>query len=141
VLLQARQLGFGAETLFVGGNGANSPKLGQIAGAAAEGMLVGSPWFVAKPDAANQAFVAAFQAKHGKLPDQFAAQAYDTLFIRAAAIDRAGVAEPAKIRDALTLTDYAGVMGPFRFSEKRDPASTAGVVVLEMHGGAFRIAE
>lgn len=141
VLLQARQLGFGAETLFVGGNGSNSPKLGQIAGAAAEGMLVGSPWFVAKPDAANTAFVAAFQGRYGKLPDQFAAQAYDTLFILAAAIDRAGAAEPAKIRDALAETDYSGVMGPFRFTDRRDPASTAGVVVLEMHGGAFRIAE
>ncbi len=32
VLLQARQLGFGKETTFIGGNGANSPKLGQIAG-------------------------------------------------------------------------------------------------------------
>ena len=28
VLLQARQLGFGRETLFIGGNGSNSPKLG-----------------------------------------------------------------------------------------------------------------
>ncbi len=140
VLLQARTLGFGPETLFVGGNGSNSPKLAQIAGAAAEGMLVGSPWFVAKPDAANQAFVTAFQARYGKLPDQFAAQAYDTLFILAEAIDRAGEADPAKIRDALTQTKHSGAMGPFTFTDHRDPASTEGVVVLEMHAGAFRIA-
>jgi branched-chain amino acid transport system substrate-binding protein len=140
VLLQARQLGFGAETLFVGGNGANSPKLAQIAAAAAEGLLVGSPWFVAKPDPVNRAFVSAFQTRYGKPPDQFAAQAYDTLFILAAAIDRAGAADSARIRDALTRTDSTGVMGPFRFTEHRDPASTEGVVVLEMHDGAFRIA-
>ena len=140
VLLQARQLGFGPETQFVGGNGSNSPKLGQIAGAAADGMLVGSPWFVAKPDAANQAFVAAFQAKYGKAPDQFAAQAYDTLFILAEAIDRAGSTEPAKIRDALTQTDHTGVLGKFRFGDNRSPAATEGVVVLEMQGGVFRIA-
>ena len=30
VLLQARQLGFGPETLFIGGNGSNSPKLGEM---------------------------------------------------------------------------------------------------------------
>jgi branched-chain amino acid transport system substrate-binding protein len=141
VLLQARQLGFGKETLFIGGNGANSPKLGQIAGTAADGLIVGSPWFVAKPDAANQAFVGAFRAKYGKDPDQFAAQAYDTLFIVADAIDRAGAADPAKIRDALQATDHTGVMGPFRFTDRRDPASTEGVVVLEMQGGAFRIAD
>ncbi len=141
VLLQARQLGFGKETLFIGGNGANSPKLGQIAGVAADGLLVGSPWFVAKSDTANQDFVAAFRAKYGKDPDQFAAQAYDTLFILAEAIDRAGAADPAKIRDALMATDHTGAMGPFRFTDHRDPASTEGVVVLEMRGGAFRIAE
>lgn len=141
VLLQARQLGFGAETLFIGGNGANSPKLGEIAGTAADGLIVGSPWSAAKPDPANQAFVAAFTTKTGHPPDQFAAQAYDTMFILAEAIDRAGAADPAKIREALLATDHAGVLGPFRFAASRDPASTEGVVVLRMRGGAFGIAE
>lgn len=140
VLLQARQLGFGKGTLFIGGNGSNSPKLGQIAGAAADGLIVGSPWFIGKQDPLNLAFVAAFRAKYGRDPDQFAAQAYDTLGILAAAIARAGNADPARIRNALLKTDRTGVMGPFRFTERRDPASTEGVVVLEMQGGAFRIA-
>ncbi len=43
VLLQARQLGFPEKTLFIGGNGSNSPKLGQIAGAAADGLVVDRP--------------------------------------------------------------------------------------------------
>ncbi|HEY0419559.1 MAG TPA: ABC transporter substrate-binding protein [Acetobacteraceae bacterium] len=140
VLLQARQLGIGKETLFVGGNGSNSPKLGEIAGAAADGLIVGSPWFIGKPDAQNQSFVSRFKAKYGRDPDQFAAQAYDAIFIVAAAIDRAGAADTDKIRDALGKTDYSGVMGPFRFTDKRDPASTEGVVVLEMRGGQFVIA-
>jgi branched-chain amino acid transport system substrate-binding protein len=140
VLLAARQLGFGKETQFIGGNGANSPRLGDIAGTAADGLLVGSPWFVAKDDALNTAFVEAFRAKYGKAPDQFAAQAFDTMHILAAAIDRAGAAEPDKVREALTRTSYTGVMGPFTFTDHRDPASTAGVVVLEMEGGKFRIA-
>jgi len=140
VLLQARQLGFGKETLFIGGNGSNSPKLGEIAGAAADGLLVGSPWFIAKPDPLNTAFVAAYTAKTGKDPDQFAAQAYDCMFIVAAAIDRAGAADPEKITAALAKTNYTGVMGPFTFTDHRDPASTEGVVVLEMRGGKFGIA-
>jgi branched-chain amino acid transport system substrate-binding protein len=141
VLLQARQLGFGKETLFLGGNGSNSPKLGQIAGAAADGLIVSSPWFIGKPDPRNQAFVAAFRARYGRDPDQFAAQAYDTMFILAEAIARAGNADPQRIRNGLLKTDHVGVLGPFRFTEHRDPASTEGVVVLEMRGGAFRIAE
>ena len=141
VLLQARQLGFGKETLFIGGNGSNSPKLGQIAGGAADGLLVGSPWFIGKADALNTKFVAAFRAKYAKDPDQFAAQAYDAMFIIAAAIDRAGAADPARITAALAKTDYTGVMGPFSFTAQRDPASSAGVVVLEMQGGRFVIAK
>lgn len=140
VLLQARQLGFGSETLFIGGNGANSPKLGEIAGAAADGLIVGSPWFIGKPDPANQTFVAAFRKKYSKDPDQFAAQAFDALRIVAAAIDRAGAADPAKLREALTQTNFSGVMGPFAFTAGRDPASAAGVVVLVMQGGKFGIA-
>jgi branched-chain amino acid transport system substrate-binding protein len=139
VLLQARQLGFGKETTFIGGNGSNSPKLGQIAGAAADGLIVGSPWFIGKDDPANQKFVAAFRAKYNSDPDQFAAQAYDTMFIVAQAIDRAGDTDPEKIRDALTKTDYTGVMGPISFGPDRSPASAAGVVVLVMEGGKFTI--
>lgn len=139
VLLQARQLGIGKETLFVGGNGSNSPKLGEIAGAAADGLIVGSPWFVGKSDEMNQKFVAAFRAKNGKEPDQFAAQAYDAAYIMAEAFNRAGEADSLKVRDALTRTKYTGVMGPFTFTPGRDPASTEGVVVLEMRGGKFGI--
>ena len=140
VLLQARQLGFGAETRFIGGNGSNSPKLGDIAGAAATGLIVGSPWFVAKDDPANKAFVAKFQSKNNRLPDQFAAQAYDTMHIIAAALDRAGDTDADKLRQALLATKSDGVMGPFTFTANRDPGSTEGVVVLMMQEGKFGVA-
>ena len=58
----------------------------------------------------------------------------------AEAIDRAGAADPAKIRDALLQTKFDGVMGPFSFTPSRDPASTEGVVVLVMQDGKFTIA-
>ena len=140
VLLQARQLGIGKETMFIGGNGSNSPKLGELAGAASDGLIVGSPWFVGKDDAKNQAFVKAFEAKYSKAPDQFAAQAYDCMHILAAAIDKAGAAEPEKIRTALLATKFDGVMGPFTFTPGRDPASAEGVVVLMMQNGKFGVA-
>ena len=139
VLLQARQLGIPAKTLFIGGNGSNSPKLGQIAGEAADGLIVGSPWFIGKTDPKNQEFVADFKKKYNKDPDQFAAQAYDTMFILAQAIDRAGAADPEKLRDALMKTEFDGVMGPFSFTEHRDPAVNKGVVVLQWKGNGFQI--
>ena len=113
--------------------------IGQIAGAAADGLIVGSPWFIGKDDPANKEFVSAYRAKYSTDPDQFAAQAFDTMGIVAQAIDRAGAADPEKIRAALLQTDYDGVMGPFRFTAHRDPAETRGVVVLQMRGGAFQV--
>jgi branched-chain amino acid transport system substrate-binding protein len=139
ILLAKRALGFPSSVRVIGGNGLNSPKVAEIAGDAADGTLVGSPWFLGKPDPLNQAFVAAFKAKYGASPDQFAAQAYDTLKIVAAAITAAGAADPEKIRDALKKTKYTGVMGPCSFTGDRDPADTAGVVVLEMRQGSFQM--
>ncbi len=141
VLLQARQLGFGKETMFIGGNGSNSPKLGDIAGAAADGLIVGSPWFIAKKDPTNEKFVADFRAKYSKDPDQFAAQAYDAMKIMAAAIDKSGDATSENVKNALAKTDFTGVMGPFQFTPNRDPATAAGVVVLVMKAGKFSVLE
>ena len=139
ILLDARSIGLDEKIRFIGGNGFNSPKLGDIAGEAADGTLVGSPWFIAKDDAMNTKFVADYRAKYKDDPDQFAAQAYDTLHIVANAIDKAGAAEPEKIKVALQATKYTGVMGPFSFTDHRDPADSSGVVVLEMKGGKFQI--
>ncbi len=139
ILLQARAIGIDPKVRFIGGNGFNSPKLGDIAGDAADGTLVGSPWFIAKDDAANTKFVADYRAKYKDDPDQFSAQAYDTLHIVANAIDKAGAADSEKIKTALQATKYTGVMGPFSFTDNRDPADTSGVVVIEMKGGKFQI--
>jgi branched-chain amino acid transport system substrate-binding protein len=137
VVLQARQLGLTIPIL--GGNGFNSPKLIEIAGRAAEDVLVGSPWFVEKEQPENVAFVTAFRARYHTDPDQFAAQAYDTMFILAEALNRAGDTDPDKLHDALLATDHDGIMGPFQFTPHRDPASAKGVVTLVVKDGRFQI--
>lgn len=139
IILQARQLGIDSKVRFIGGNGFNSPKLAEIAGPASDGTLVGSPWFIAKKDPANQQFVAAYKAKFGEDPDQFAAQAYDTMHIVAAAINAAGAVDSEKIREALLKTKHHGAMGSFAFTAGRDPGDTSGVVVLEMKDKLYRI--
>jgi branched-chain amino acid transport system substrate-binding protein len=139
IILQGRQLGIPKNVRFIGGNGFNSPKLAEIAGPAADGTLVGSPWFIAKKDEVNQKFVKAYHAKYGDDPDQFAAQAYDTMYLVAKAINAANGTDPEKLREALQNVKNNGVMGPFSFTEGRDPADASGVVVLEMNAGKFRI--
>jgi branched-chain amino acid transport system substrate-binding protein len=139
ILLGKKALGFPATVRVIGGNGLNSPKVGEIAGDAAEGTLVGSPWFIGKSDPANQKFVSAYKSKFGDNPDQFAAQAYDTLFIVAEAIKAAGAPDAATIKDALVKVKWNGVLGPFSFTPDRDPADTSGVVVIEIRGGKFQL--
>lgn len=139
ILLAKKALGFPQSVRVIGGNGLNAPKVGEIAGEAADGTIVGSPWFIGKATPANEAFVAAYKAKYTDSPDQFAAQAYDTLKLVAKAITAAGEADPEKIKDALGKASHEGVMGKLAFTEDRNPADTSGVVVLEMRGGKFQI--
>lgn len=139
ILLAKKALGFPQGVRVIGGNGLNAPKVGEIAGEAADGTIVGSPWFIGKATPANETFVAAYKAKYTDSPDQFAAQAYDTLKLVAKAITAAGEADPEKIKGALAKTSHEGVMGKLAFTEDRNPADTSGVVVLEMRGGKFQI--
>ncbi|WP_051335725.1 ABC transporter substrate-binding protein [Methylocapsa acidiphila] len=139
ILLAKEAQGFAPKVRFIGGNGLNSPKVLEIAGAAADGLLVGSPWFIGKTDAANQKFIADYKAKYGGEPDQFAAQAYDALHVAASAINAAKDVTGEAIRDALTKTKIVGVTGPLSFTPDRDPADSSGVLVLEVEHGAFKI--
>ncbi|HVR16210.1 MAG TPA: ABC transporter substrate-binding protein, partial [Candidatus Limnocylindrales bacterium] len=86
IMVQARQLGI---TLpFIGGNGMNSPRVFELAKDNSDNLWVGSPWSVENPVTENKRFIAAYQKAHGTLPDQFAAQAYDAMYIAAQALKK-----------------------------------------------------
>ncbi len=130
ILQQARQLGL--KVPVIGGNGFNSPQLAAIAKEAAEGAIVGSPWFAGSTAEKAKKFVAAYQAKHNKAPDQFAAQAYDGLFLLVEAIKKAGSTDREKVRAALAgIRDFEGVTGTFAFDGKRDPVQTPFILIIE----------
>lgn len=131
VLKKARELGITVP--FVGGNGFNSPQLMKIAGTAAEGALVASPWFPGKDDANVKKFVEAYKAKYNKVPDQFAAQAYDALYIVSAGLEKSGSAtDRKKFRDSLAgIKDFQGVTGKFAFDAKRNPVMDATVLLVK----------
>jgi branched-chain amino acid transport system substrate-binding protein len=141
--LQARKLGLPNKVIFIGGNGFNSPKLIEIAGRAAEGSISGSPWFLDDPNAKNQAFVKAYIKKYGMPPDQFAAQAYDALYIMAAGIKAVKLSgnlekDRTALRDALAkVKNFKGVGGPFSFNENRDAEQKGRV--LSIKKGKFAI--
>ena len=118
IMIQAR--GLGIKVPFIGGNGFNSPKLFEISRLAGEGTFVGSPWSNTNPAPVNKSFVAAYQKKYNAEPNQFAAQAYDALYIVAAALKDLKLsgdlsADREALKNALPKAAISGATGTFKF--------------------------
>jgi len=118
IILQTRALGM--KQPFIGGNGLNSPKLFEIAKDAGDNTLMGSPWSSENLTPANKAFIAAFKTKFGSDPDQFAAQAYDALYIVAEALKNVKLSgnlakDRDALREALPAVKIDGATGKFAF--------------------------
>ena len=58
--------------------------------ALAEGVMLLTPFSADAPDERTQNFVKAYQAAYGEIPNQFAADAYDGVYIVKAALEAAG---------------------------------------------------
>jgi len=136
IVAQARQLGYDGPVL--GGNGFNSPAFIKNAGAAAEGVLVGTSWNSASTEAANAAFKEAMQKK-GANPDQFSAQAYSGVLVIAEAIRKAGNKTGRDdIKNGFAqVKDLDTPLGKFSFTEKRDARHEPSV--QEVRGGKFQV--
>ncbi len=138
IMDQARKMGINVP--FVGGNGFNSPQVIDIAGKASEGLIVATPWFGEKDDPKVQDFVKKYEAEYGKKPDQFAAQAYDALYIMAEALKNAGEADRDELRDALAeIKDLDGVLGKFSFDKEGDVVMDPTVLIIK--DGKFQLFE
>jgi branched-chain amino acid transport system substrate-binding protein len=136
IVAQARQLGYDGPIL--GGNGFNSPAFIKNAGAAAEGVLVGTSWNSASTEPANVAFKEAMQKK-GASPDQFSAQAYSGVLIVAEAIRKSGnkTGRDDIKNGFLQVKDLDTPLGKFSFTEKRDAKHEPSV--QEVKGGKFQV--
>src|SRR5262245_3695208 len=122
-MVQARQLGVALP--FIGGNGMNSPKVFDLAKENSDNLWVGSPWSVENPAAENKRFIAAYQKAYGSLPDQFAAQAYDAVYIVLQALKKIKLtgkldADRTALRNALPSVQITGASGPFKFRQVND---------------------
>ena len=62
------------------------------------------------------------------MPDYVNAQSYDAAMIAIAALERAKSSDRTAVRNALRLTNYASVRGPFKFDQKGDPTLKTHVV-------------
>ncbi|MBF0566039.1 MAG: ABC transporter substrate-binding protein [Nitrospirae bacterium] len=136
IIGQARKMGLTVP--FIGGNGFNSPRVVEIAGGAANGLIVATPWFPLRQDRKVKDFITNYEKRFGQKPDQFSAQAYDGMYMLAEAIKKAGSADRDKIRDSLAgIKNFDGVLGTFSFDENRDVSMAPYVLIVE--NGQFRL--
>ena len=139
ILKKMREMGMDQPVL--GDNGFVSPELGKMAGAAADNVYVSSMWSADRKDEKVQKFVENYTKAYGRAPDQFAASAYDGVYMAMDAMQRAGTTtDHKKIRDALAqMKDFKGVCGTFSFDEKRDPI--VDLILMKMQDGKFGVVD
>ncbi len=84
----------------------------------AEGVMLLTPFSADSTDEQTADFVAAYKEKYNETPIQFAADAYDAIYIIKAAIEEAGIEPSAStseicdaLKEAMTKISYDGVTG------------------------------
>lgn len=133
IIKQARQLGINAPIL--GGDGYESPKLLELAGANALNEVYFSNHYSSMDNSEEVVkFKEAFKAKYNKDTDAFNALGYDLAYFITDAIKRAGEADPEKIKDAIASTkDFKGVTGVISIDENHNPVKS--ITILKMVNG------
>lgn len=134
IVKQARELGMNMP--IAGGDGWDSAKMPEIAGAAALNNTYFSSLYSPEDSSdINKNFVAAYEKAYGQKPDVFAALSYDSALLVAEAIKNAGSTEPAKISEVMAkINGFSGVSGSVTFDDKHNPVKSA--VILEYKDGA-----
>lgn len=142
ILQQANQSGFALK--FFGCDGLDGI-IGQLEGdaALAEGVMLLTPFVADDPDEKVQAFVKTYQEKFGEVPNQFAADAYDGVYVIKAALEDAGVKDAnvavSELCDLLKASmlkiTVEGVTGTMKWTADGECAKTP--MGMEIKDGAY----
>ena len=111
----------------------------------AEGVMFLTPFTPTADDEATQTFVANYEAEFGDTPIQFAADAYDCLYVIKAAAEKAGITPDMSVSDicdamktAMTEITVDGLTGKqITWGEDGEPSKEPTVVVI--HDGAYTV--
>ena len=128
MLIQAQQLGITAPFVLR----TLTTDVVEAAGSAAEGAMTFVGWTAAIDTPTNQNFVQNYTAKYGSEPNNYAARAYATLKVLAAAIAQAQSTDPTAIRDALAnIKDLDTIFGKFSFDANGDAVYDPRVLIVK----------
>ena len=105
-----------------------------------QGVMLLTPFAADAQDDLTQKFVSAYQEKYGDVPNQFAADAYDAIYIIKAAAEKANLTPDASVSDiceamktAMTEITYDGLTGTgMTWSADGEPSKAPKAVVIEV---------
>lgn len=138
MLKQAKQMGM--NTPFLGGDGWDSPKLQELAGAeGVKGNFISSHFSADDQDATVQSFVTEYVNKFGAKPGAMAALGHDGMLVLADALRRAESFDPDAIKMAINTTqNFVGVTGAITIDENRNARKSAVVLETKPEGMKFK---
>ena len=100
-----------------------------------EGLIYLTPFVSTDTNEKVQAFTKTYTSKYGKAPDQFAADAYDAVYIAAKAIETTGCSDPTKLDNAAVVAamnglEFDGLTGKMVFDASGEPSKGAKVAKI-----------
>jgi len=121
MIRQLREMG--VEVPIMGGNSLNLGPLKELVGEAGDNTIVPAFYSPREGNARQDDFIRAYKSAYQKIPDQNAAQGYDSLMLLATAIERGKSTHPKSIASTLHhLAYWVGVTGVHAFDDKGDVA-------------------
>ncbi|PYR70367.1 MAG: hypothetical protein DMF88_03065 [Acidobacteria bacterium] len=127
----------GVRLPLLAGDAMSSPEVLDLAGPAAEGIVVASFFHPDEPRPEVKAFTRAFRQRYGMTPDVGSALGYDAVRLIAHAVRESGSTAPAAIAAALHATrDWQGVTGAFTFDERGETVNKR-LIEVKVRGGHF----
>ena len=140
ILTQADSIGY--ETTFFGCDGMDGIlDMEGFDTSLAEGLMLLTPFAADAEDEATQNFVAAYEEAYGSTPIQFAADAYDAMYIIKAAAEEAGITPDMSVSDicdamkaAMLEISYSGLTtagGEMTWDAAGEPAKDPMAVVIK----------
>lgn len=140
ILTQADSIGY--ETTFFGCDGMDGIlDMEGFDTSLAEGLMLLTPFAADAEDEATQNFVAAYEEAYGSTPIQFAADAYDAMYIIKAAAEEAGITADMSVSDiceamkaAMVEISYSGLTtagGEMTWDAAGEPAKDPMAVVIQ----------
>jgi len=141
----------GLKAPIIMSHGVANAKFLELAGEAANGVQLPAGRLIVNDQIAAtdpqktvlDAFAADFSAKYGSPPDTFAGHAYDALNLVVKALEAAGAADRAKLREAIEQVEgFIGTAGVFNYSATdHNGLKLDAFVWVKIEGGKWKLAE